>query len=245
MSTYRELTYFVLDQLKLVSDDSYYTEDHVVFLLSKVRSYLLYQKYKKEKQEIPESNYQTICLNVEPTQSIPGVNCSNSYLKSTVKIPDITNIGQVQVYSNDYYDGNITYVSKERMRFVGNNKWLQNIIYASIGPDQYLYLKSNNPQFLFLNTVNMSAIFEDIDEASELESCSNTESEETTCDVMDKRFPIDEDLIPQLLELVLKYLTGAIYKPADTANDASDNLSDIANFLRRNMKSNFQKQIED
>ena len=34
MSTYRELTYMVLDQLKLASDDSYYTEDHVKFLLS-------------------------------------------------------------------------------------------------------------------------------------------------------------------------------------------------------------------
>ena len=41
MSTYRELVYLVLDELKLVSDDSTFTEDHVVFLLNRYRTFLL------------------------------------------------------------------------------------------------------------------------------------------------------------------------------------------------------------
>jgi hypothetical protein len=39
--TYRELVYTVLDLLKGASDDNYYTEEHVVFLLSKVRAAIL------------------------------------------------------------------------------------------------------------------------------------------------------------------------------------------------------------
>ena len=40
-STYRELVYLVLDELKLVSDDSSFTEDHVIYLLDRYRPFLL------------------------------------------------------------------------------------------------------------------------------------------------------------------------------------------------------------
>lgn len=39
--TYRELIYMCLDQLKVASDDAYFTTDHILFLLSKVRAALL------------------------------------------------------------------------------------------------------------------------------------------------------------------------------------------------------------
>ena len=45
MSTYRELVYLVLDELKGTSDDFTYTEDHIIFLLNKYRAFLLKQKY--------------------------------------------------------------------------------------------------------------------------------------------------------------------------------------------------------
>jgi hypothetical protein len=41
MTTYRELVYMVLDELKAKSDDFYYTEDHIIFLLDKYRAFLL------------------------------------------------------------------------------------------------------------------------------------------------------------------------------------------------------------
>ena len=44
MSTYRELIYMSKDLLKLKSDDSYYTNEHILFLLDKVRAVLLEQK---------------------------------------------------------------------------------------------------------------------------------------------------------------------------------------------------------
>lgn len=242
MSTYRELTYLVLDELKLISDDSYFTQDHVLFLLSKVRSFLLQQKYKKDNQNISTSNYQTLCLDLEQIPAIDGIPCNGGiYLKSTQKIPALMNISNTQLYPMDYYQGNITYVSRERMRFVGHNKWLKNIIYASIGPDDYLYMKSDNPQYLHLEQVKVSGIFEDPDKAAELQ-CED--EQENNCDILDKKYPIEEELIPQVVEVVVKYLSGSIYKPSDPTNNANDDLSSIVQFIRTNMKSNLQKQIE-
>ena len=58
MSTYRELIYMVMDKLKLNTDDTYFNEDHIVFLLDKYRNFLLKQDRSSD-SEISESNYQT------------------------------------------------------------------------------------------------------------------------------------------------------------------------------------------
>lgn len=128
------------------------------------------------------------------------------------------------------------------MRYVGENRWLKNIIYTSKGPDGYLYFKSSNPQFLYLEKVRMTGVFEDPDKAAELE-CDFDGTRQ--CDVLDREFPLEEGLVSTVIELTVKYLSGIAYKPKDQSNDASDDLSDLMSFLRRNMKSNFQKQIED
>ena len=241
--TYREVTYLILDLLKQSSDDSYYTPEHILFLVSKIRSAILKQTYSNIKKEIPESNYQTICLDLKEVPAIAGQPCEGgSYLRSQQEIPSTLTIGNTQIYPVDYYQGEITFVSRERMRYVGHNKWLQNIIYASLGPDSHLYFKSSNPQYLYMKKAKMTGIFEDTDKAAELE-CPSEEGE--VCDIMDKKFPLEEGLVASVIELTVKYLNGAAYKPKDSTNNAADDLSDIMTFIRRNMKSNLQKQIEE
>ena len=238
--TYREVVYAILDLLKQSSDDSYYTQEHVLFLASKMRAAILKQAYSNIKKEIPESNYQTICLDLIP--AIDDEPCEGgSYLRSQQEIPATLTIGNTQIYPVDYYQGEITFVSRERMRYVGHNKWLQNIIYASLGPDQHLYFKSSNPQYMYLKKVRMTSIFEDAESAAELQCDSEGEK---ACDVLDTPFPLEEGLVTSLIELAVKFLSGSIYKPKDPDNDASDNLSNIVTFLRQNLKSQLQKQIE-
>lgn len=226
MSTYKELTYMVLDELKLYSDDALYTEEHVMFLLGKYRTFLLKQRYSDVKKQIPESNYQTICLDLIEVPAISGEPCEEgSYLRSKEKIPFLMKIGNPRVYPIDYYQGEITYVSRDRMRYVGYNKYLQNIIYASLGPDNYLYFKSFNPQFLYLEKVRITGIFEDTLAASGLQ-CPD-ESGNTVCDVLDREFPIENALIPPLIQLVVEELTKAEYKPEDKENNSDDDLSEV------------------
>ena len=226
MSTYKELVYMCLDELKLYSDDALYTEEHIMFLLGKYRTFLIKQRYSDVKKQIPESNYQTICLDLIEVPAISGEPCEGGfYLRSKEKIPFLMKIGNPRVYPIDYYQGEITYVSRDRMRYVGYNKYLQNIIYASLGPDNYLYFKSFNPQFLYLEKVRMTGIFEDTLAASELH-CPD-ENGDTVCDVLDREFPIENALIPPLIQLVVEELTKAEYKPEDKENNSDDDLSEV------------------
>ena len=227
MSTYKELVYMCLDELKLYSDDALYTEEHIMFLLGKYRTFLIKQRYSDIKKQIPESNYQTICLDLIEVPAISGEPCEGgSYLRSKEKIPFLMKIGNPRVYPIDYYQGEITYVSRDRMRYVGYNKYLQNIIYASLGPDNYLYFKSFNPQFLYLEKIRMTGIFEDTLAASELQ-CPDKNGN-IVCDVLDREFPIENALIPPLIQLVVEELTKAEYKPEDKENNSDDDLSEVA-----------------
>lgn len=243
MSTYRQLTYMVLDELKANSDDSTFTEDHVIFLLGKYRALILKKQYSDIKKEIPDSYYQTICLDLIQVPAISGEPCEGgTYLRSTVKIPELMDIGNTMIYPIDYYQGSISFVSRERMKYVGYNKYLQNIIYCSLGPDNYLYFKSSNPQYLYLEKIRVTGIFDDPEKAAELQ-CPDSEGN-TICDVLDKEFPIEDSYVAMMIEMVVKELLGAQYRPEDSKNDAEDALSDLSYFIRKNMKSALSKQIE-
>lgn len=226
MNTYRQLVYMVLDELKGSADDFTFTEDHVMFLLSKYRAFLLKQRYADIKKPMPESNYQTLCLELIEVPAIAGVPCEGgSYLRTKAKIPFTMKVGNPKVYPVDYFQGsNITFISRDRMRYVGYNKFMQNIIYCTLGPDNYLYLQSNNPQLIYMENIRFTAVFEDSETASELE-CNE---DGKICDTIDRTFPIEEALVPPLIELVVKELRQAEYTPADEKNNANDDLDNVA-----------------
>lgn len=227
-----ELVYSILDLSKAsTSDDSYYTEELVIFLCKKYRAFLIKKEQDKEKSSTDvasEFEYQQICLDLEKVPAIDGEPCTGGYYLRTIqKIPKILEGTQPRVYPIDFYQGtNISYVSRDKMRYVGNNKYLRNIIYSSLGPDLHLYLNSSNPQFLYMKQLRMSAIFEDVEEAAGLLCDSDGTSE--SCDVLDAEFPIREYLVPPLIELVVKELTGAKYQPQDKENNAKDDLPQMA-----------------
>lgn len=223
--TYNEVIYMCLDELKLSSDDSFYTKDHLIFLIVKYRAFLLKQRYSDIKKQIPDSNYQSICLELIEVPAISGEPCEgNSYLRSKNKVPTTMMVGNPRVYPIDFYQGEITYISRDRMRYIGYNKFLKDIIYCSKAPDGYLYFKSWNPQFLYLEKVHFNAIFEDSKEASELNCLT---SEDSICRLEDKEFPLENALIPPLIELVVKELRGPEYSPKDVDNNAEDDLSNL------------------
>lgn len=239
MTTYSEMVYYVLESVKLISDDSTYTEEHVLFLLDKYRSYLLKQKYEKDPgKQIPVSNYQTLCLGFEETPAIEELPCEGIYLRSTKKLPNIQMIGIPKINTGDKFRTTVIYVSPERFEYAGSTKFNRMFIYGTIGPDGYVYVKSTNPQFRYLTNLQVSAVFEDPKQAAEL-SCDGN-----TCDIMSMPFPLEEDLIPAVIDSCKNELIGAIQKPKDPNNNASDDLGNISQFILNNMKDRYAKEYQ-
>ena len=226
MSTFREIGYMIYDELKLSSDDSYFNIDHVYFLMNKWRSFILKQKYSDVKKEIPEQNFQVICLDIDYNNDC----ITGDEVKSIQKLPDITNLGGTDLISditpkNDFFKGiEFSMVSRDRMKYVGHNKWLQRVIYFSLGPDRHLYLKSGDIDYTYLQGVSLTSIFDNPEDAVAL-SCDKEDLNE--CDIYENEYPLEDGLIPLLIECVVKELTPAVYKPEDEDNNATDDLSNL------------------
>lgn len=237
MSTFRELVYIVIDELKIPSDDAYFTEEHIMFLLSKFRSFFIKKTYSSVKKQIPDSAYQTVCIDLHPVELIPGICEATDALRSTRKIPTILPIGNVSAYPVNYFvQHQVSFVPRERFRYVGHNRWLQNEIYASIAPDGFLYLKSSNPQFRHLATLRLTAIFEDAATAAQL-SC------DATCDPLDSEFPLEDAMIMPVVELVVQELRGPVYSSEDKTNNATDDKAEQnANQVPQNQNLNETEQ---
>ena len=223
----------VLDELKMKSDDSHFTEDHILFLLDTYRCLLLKQRYADIKKEVPESNYQILCVDLVETNNISGVPCSGGhYLKSTVKIPNMMTVGSHRITPYDLFQGNINYTNPTRFKYVGHNKYLKNQSYATIAPDGYLYFKACNAQAYHLKKVKVTGIFENSIEAAKME-CDNVAN--GVCDIMEMTFPLEESLVPVLTDMILKELLVVKYNAVDNNNNANDDLSDLASYIRQQL----------
>lgn len=234
-----QVVYYCLEAIKALSDDSFVNEEHILFLLGKYRGLLL-QQYHNIKKFIPESNYQTICLDLEPTQMLP---CTNGpRLRSLQKVPALIPIGKPSVLLvNGLESEVIEFVNYSRLKAVGYNKWKKNFIYCAIGPDSRLYMAFTNPQAQYLERIKLRGIFEDLDVAVDL----NCGEEGEPCELMEKEFPLEVALIPELIARVVKDGLGIIYKPADMENNSQDDLANLIAFVRKNMKNPIQQQIEE
>ena len=229
MSTYREMIHIVLDELKLASDDAYFTDGHIQFLLGKYRAYLLKKEYGDSssafgraaiaaRKYVPETNYQTLCLHLKTVDVVQGMCEYGKIVKSVEQLPNLLNIGVKKIYAENYMVelSNVVFVPQEQMRYVGRDKYRANIIYATIAPDGHLWIKSANPQHLYLKEIRFTAVFEDAEKAAEIDC------ESDGCDILDNEFPMEESLQAQLIEIVVKSLLQPKMMPEDMANNSKD-----------------------
>ena len=207
MTTYRELIYMCLDLLKGESDDFTYTEEHIAYLLDKYRALLLKQRYGNDpKKHVPYSNYQTISLSLTQDDNIS---------KSTNVISTLLQVGIPRITTDNYYNINFEFVNRERFPFVGNNKYLKKIRYASIDTDNKVVIKLLEPDDI--DTINLTAIFE------------NPRSIQTSSinHWMDNEFPLEESLVSTLIETVVNSLIKIVTFPTDTINNGTDENSSM------------------
>lgn len=242
MSTFNELVYMIMDQNKMGSDDAFIEPSHVYFMLTKIRAYFLKEKYSKLKAQISSSNFQTITLHLEPAASLPNCATHSVMMKSVEKVPSLLLLnnyeGAINVSSRFGMPVIMVYVNNSRFLGVGHERWQNNMIYATIGPDSYLYLKSGNEDIAYMSEVSFSAVFEDILKANELVKKDGCEEE--NCDPMDNEFPLEEGLVTPVINMVAQQLYQDNIKPSDTINNAADDFSSIQNYVSRITKEKYK-----
>ncbi len=239
MATFGQIAHAIQDFSKTISDDAIINIDHIIFLMSKYRNYLLSNPNTK----IKDADYQTICVDVEPGND--GNICGGkSYLVSTEKVPTVIGRGSVNVAppAGFLYGYRFQWVPYQQFQFVGYNKWLYGLIYVTIGPDGKLYVTGHNMGFMHLERIRMTALFDDIEAAGDMECDDNCEV--VTCDIEDREFPMEAGRIPLLMKYVTMEITAAAWQPRDDKNNANDDLSEFARALQVYTNNAFKRKMQ-
>ena len=158
--TYREIVYAILDEAKVISDDTLLENEHLIYIANKYRALLFNQKYKGKKIEIPFAWYQRLNVNF----TYPSIG-SNIY-KSTKQIPkilDTTNLWQYTFISTKGINTpNLNFINPQRFKICGYNKWTGNELYGTIDLDNYMYLKSKNDKYIDISQKETGTITKSI-----------------------------------------------------------------------------------
>ncbi len=255
MSTFRQMVYMVLDHNKLSGDDSYVEPEHVIYILSKIRAYLLTTKYKQLSSQVANSNFQTICVPLERIDDNISscIDGQNFYIvRSTKKIPNLLELGSSNVtiiQPNGTFGTNLNYnfIGRNRFNSIVFNKWMRNQNYVTIGPDNYLYIKSPDENILLMDSITLNGVFEDIESASQLvcQECTDGEIIENDCDILDSNFPLEEGLVTSLLQTAIQFFTTMAVRSKDNTNNATDDLSNIERYLNSIIKERYRQYGEN
>ena len=205
MNTYRELVYMVLDELKLTSDDSMWETDHIVFLLNKFRALLIKQRYANVKKVIPAPYFQQ--LNVVISASAP---------KSIKTLPSMVELNGNELFftaatSSEDVSRRLVLVSAARFPYVQINKWMNKVVYCSLGNDNYLYIKclQDKPTTVILNVI----LEKPQDKLAFTAATTNP---------LDIDFPIETSALNDIISLVVRELAESKVIPDVEKNNAAE-----------------------
>ena len=244
MATYRQLAYLIADFSKSIADDTIINIDHILMLMCRYRNHILNSTFAGVKKVMSESNYQTICVPLTTKSCYPKDFCGKEeVLRSAEEVPAMMVIGSKIISPPaGFMYGNLTYVPSKRFKYAGNNTFLKNFIYTTIGPDNYLYLKSANEDAMFMPRIIITAIFEDVEKAS-MRECNCDGNYTDICELLDKRFPLDDAYMITLVQYCVRDITGAMWKPKEDANNAADDTARFAQILNNYTTQAFKNQM--
>lgn len=205
------------------SDDSRLSSRHIYNKLLSVRSRLLFQKANK-KQKLNQWNFQTLpCVElikapIHECPCLPPVGCE--ILKSKFKLPNpITNLTHHLLQNVSSVDGSVIYseIGFNEYKYKKGNKYTANKPDFFIR-DGYLYLTyKTGPKI-----ITVTGLFEDPLEVESFPSACDLDC--NTCEsILDKEFPIDNDLIDILIEMTIQELIIIFTQNnQDRTNNSSD-----------------------
>jgi|TARA_R110000744_G_scaffold41344_1_gene93645 hypothetical protein len=218
--TKKEIIYQVLEKLNIHSDDARITEELVSSFIDTKRAMLLKQQYSKSAWNVPADTKQELCLSLSLVDKVDGYSCAGKIL-TTEALPASIKIkgkeGPLLVRKEDGSVISLSTIAVERVPYLFQNRYLQNITYCAIDLNGKLLIISNNDKHKFLKNIKVTDVFESPEEALKYE-CDY----DSSVDSWDIEYPCELAMVDVMVELITKDLVKTLSIPGDNKNDALD-----------------------
>lgn len=218
-----ELVGQIKQTIKAHSDDTNYTDQYIYSLARAARATLLSGRTEKYKM-IGPNNIQSICVPLVRTKfhDCECIEVGCDILKSAIEIPSVIVKDSKPLITVRFFSGGtLPYVTPEHQ--ISNRS--SNVLVDAVGyyiKNRFLYIWNT----LDLKAVIVEGVFEDPLVLRDFKICNEDGDIYDDCvyDPLKQPFPIDENLVFDLKQLVYKELGISLQLQSDTTNDGQSNL---------------------
>lgn len=227
-----ELVYDIREKLSLYSDDSSFSDEHIIFNINNIRSVILKSQMNSFNQVISPVTQQTLCLELELTSPYEcGIHYGCEQIVRTVRpiptpIKHYLGLALTSVRTVNMLSQPITKIEQHSISFIspsrGRNK---NSIYYFVGSDMHIYLVSSSNMINLLDCISVTGVFTNPLELESYSKCCDCEgsNDENKCyDYLESEYPMDNTHADDLTSLVIEKLLIKTQALKDTVNDAKD-----------------------
>lgn len=221
MYTKNHYIYDIIERLNSFSDDTELSVEHISFLIDETRALVIKQSYQGIGTSIPRVIKQQINTTLTLDQenefnTLDKILCTEDALPTLIESSIINKY--LTVDNGSYKNLKFIRVPNERFPYVGNNKYLQNIVYYTLGVNNKLYFTGASSVYKLIEEARVFGVFLDPEDAWKLgpDYDSSTKFNDTI-------YPIDADMWVKISDILIKLLIPKLQAPEDKINNADDN----------------------
>lgn len=222
MATLKQIVYDLQENIHNYTTDSNYSLEYLAYQVIAARALLLQQKFSQRSFIISQKLRQHFYADLELSEENEFIDGVGTILrtKDQIQYPlePFNFKSNIRITSGSYTDVTFSLVTPDRFPYVGKSKWIQNIIYVTIGSDWRLYFVSSNPAVKLLENVKISFVAENPEDAYPAST-----QYDANVDYWDIEFHLENDMIIPITDMITKKLLQMLQIPEDKVNDANDN----------------------
>lgn len=226
MAKTSQIIYDVREVLNEYSDDSNYSDSHILYLYNLKREKALRQLYDDKSRNFDKITQQSLCLTLnEIDKGLCGITVDCTVLRSTQPMPTLLAVRNretlLSVTAPIMLSKSFKIIDYFQTDSILSRPY-SNGIYVTFDSEGYLYLFSKIPEHKLIDSVFVIGIFSD---PSELEhytnscACSPVVEE---CFTLDSEYPAPAYIIDMARDEIIKLLTIKEQSKLDEQNNASD-----------------------
>lgn len=226
MAKTSEIIYDIREILNEYSDDSNYSDEHILYLYNLKREKALRQLYDDKSRNFDKIVQQSLCLTLnEIDKGLCGITVDCSVLRSTQTLPKLLAVRNrdtlLSVTASVMLSKSFKIIDYFQADLILSRPY-SNGIYVTFDTEGYLYLFSKTPEHKLINSVFITGVFSN---PSELENYNNSCSCETiveSCFTVDSEYPAPAYIIDMARDEIIKLLLIKEQSKLDEQNNSSD-----------------------
>lgn len=221
-----QIIYDVKELLNQYSDDSDYSDKHILYLYNLKRSKYLRQLLDDKSRTFDKIMIQSLCLEFEEVdKSICELTVGCTVLRSKKPLPTLLPVRNrdtlLSIQPSIALSKPFKVIDINQANYILDRPY-SNAIYATVNNEGYIYIFSNTPEHKLISCLYINGIFNDPSDLENYSNCCECEDKIESCFTEESDYPAPAFIIDAARDDIIKLFLGSKEQVKEDKNNNSD-----------------------